>query len=392
MTTVEPTVALVFSPEPWVEALHRHLTHHGGARVRQVVVEPAVALDEEYDALVVSDRWPALTLGFVRAVHDRGRRVVGVFDPEEPAGKDHLLTLGVDVTIAGDAPISDFVCALADLDLATGPRPRAASAGADTTADAGGTGDRRLGPLVVVSGPRGSGVTEVAVTLAGAFATRRQPVVLVDVHDAAPSVAGRLGLGLEPNVRSAIDACAHGLGRLDATIALPAGADGPFGVVAGFPSAVAARQVTPADVLDVVTALRIGRTCVVDADDSSPVTSAVLHAAGAVVAVADPSPVGVVRALEWLATVRREVPSTPIHLAVNRAPGARYRREEIRCEVVRTLCPQSIDWLPLDNRVERAAWNGQLVTRGPFHAAVTSLAREVLPAPVSKRRRRKQKA
>ena len=49
----EPEVALVFTPEAWVEELHRHLTDHGGARVRQVVVEPDVALEEEYDVLVV---------------------------------------------------------------------------------------------------------------------------------------------------------------------------------------------------------------------------------------------------------------------------------------------------------------------------------------------------
>jgi hypothetical protein len=109
MSTMEPTVALVFSPEPWVEALHRHLAHHGGARVRQIVVDPAVALDEEYGALVVSDRWPALTLGFVGAIHERARKVLGVFDPDEPAGKDHLVALGVDATIATDAPMAEFV-------------------------------------------------------------------------------------------------------------------------------------------------------------------------------------------------------------------------------------------------------------------------------------------
>jgi hypothetical protein len=87
VTVVEPTVALVFSPEPWVEELHRHLAHHGGARVRQVVVEPAVALDEEYDALVVSDRWPALTLGFVRAVHGRGRRPPRARHTDPPGGQ-----------------------------------------------------------------------------------------------------------------------------------------------------------------------------------------------------------------------------------------------------------------------------------------------------------------
>jgi Mrp family chromosome partitioning ATPase len=374
VTVVEPTVALVFSPEPWVEELHRHLAHHGGARVRQVVVEPAVALDEEYDALVVSDRWPALTLGFVRAVHGRGRRVVGVFDPEEPAGKDHLLALGVDATIAGDSPMAEFVDALADLDISAS---RAIGAGADTLGDAGAACDRRLGPLVVVSGPRGSGVTEVAVTLAAALAARREPVVLVDAHEVAPSVAGRLGLDLEPNLRSAIDACAHGLGELPATITWPPGGAAALGVVAGFPSPVAATQVTPDDVLGVVDAVRERHACVVDADEASPVASVLLGAATAIVGVAGASPVGVVRALEWAALVRRRVPATPIHLAVNRAPGARYRREEIRAEIVRTLRPESITWLPTDARVEAAAWDGALVGRGPFRAAVASLAHEV---------------
>ena len=64
MSIAEPTIAL-FLAEQRVEDLHRHPADHGGACVRQIVVEPAVVLDEAYDALVVSDRWPALTLGFV---------------------------------------------------------------------------------------------------------------------------------------------------------------------------------------------------------------------------------------------------------------------------------------------------------------------------------------
>jgi len=47
----EPEVALAFTPDPWVEDVHRHLTDHGGARVRSIVVEPSVALDESYDVL-----------------------------------------------------------------------------------------------------------------------------------------------------------------------------------------------------------------------------------------------------------------------------------------------------------------------------------------------------
>ena len=70
----EPEVALVFSPERWVEDLHRHCVDHGGARIRCVVMDPALVLDEEYGVLVVSHRWPGLTVGFVEAVHARGRR------------------------------------------------------------------------------------------------------------------------------------------------------------------------------------------------------------------------------------------------------------------------------------------------------------------------------
>ena len=271
--------------------------------------------------------------------------------------------------------MAEFVDALADLDISAS---RAIGAGADTVADAGAACDRRLGPLVVVSGPRGSGVTEVAVTLAAALAARRESVVLVDAHEVAPSVAGRLGLELEPNLRSAIDACAHGLGELPATITWPPGGAAALGVVAGFPSPVAATQVTPDDVLGVVDAVRAAPRRAWSTPTRRPRSRRCCSAPRR------PSSVWRVRA-PWGScarssgphSVRRRVPATPVHLAVNRAPGARYRREEIRAEIVRTLRPESITWLPTDARVEAAAWDGALVGRGPFRAAVASLAHEV---------------
>jgi hypothetical protein len=263
MTIVEPTVALVFSPEQWVEDLHRHLVHHGGARVRQIVVEPSVALEEEYDALVVSDRWPALTARFVDAVHHAGRRVLGVFNPDEPAGKDHLLTLGVDTTIAGDAPMVEFVAALHELGPLVAAIDRAPCRGEGRT-----DLSTRGGSLLVVSGPRGSGTTEVAVGLAAALGARGSSVVLVDAHESAPAVAGRLGLGLEPNLRSAVDALHYGLGDLDgSTVRAPLAS--AFGVVAGFPSPIAAAQVTASEVVGVVLALRERhQAVVVDVEES----------------------------------------------------------------------------------------------------------------------------
>lgn len=210
MNPEEPTVALVFSPERWVEELHRYLADHGGARVRQIVVEPSVALDEEYDTLVVSDRWPALTHGLVDALHQRSRGVLGVFDPDEPAGKDHLLGLGVDATIAADSPMAEFVTALAEL----GPRELASDLRGRGAGTAGGESRTALdeaagspGRLTVVGGPRGSGVTEVALALAAAVARRRESAVLVDAHETA-----RGGRPSRPRPRTQPAECGRGRG------------------------------------------------------------------------------------------------------------------------------------------------------------------------------------
>ena len=376
MSGVEPTVALVFSPEQWVEDLHRHLVHHGGARVRQIVVEPSVALEEEYDTLVVSDRWPALTARFVDAVHHGGRRVLGVFHPDEPAGKDHLLALGVDATIAGDAPMPEFVGALHELGQLVPTIERV-----PVVRDADTSPSTEHGSLLVVSGPRGAGITEVAVGLANALGGRGASVVLVDAHGPAPAVAGRLGLGLEPNLRSAVDALNYGLGDLDGSIVRPQ-MPATFGVVAGFPSPIAAAQVTATEVLEVVVALRARHhAVVVDVDDSSSTACALFSQGTAIVGVASASPVGVVRALGWVADVRAQVRATPIHIVVNHAPGARYRREEIRAEIIRTVVPSSFTWVPTDRAVDDAAWDGRLPRRGPFRTAIGELAAVVVPEP-----------
>src|SRR5207253_838260 len=91
----EPEVALAFTADVWVEELHRHLTDHGGARVRTLLVEPEGALEESYDVLVAGHRWPALTIALVADVHAHGRAVVGVHDREELASGEHLISLGV---------------------------------------------------------------------------------------------------------------------------------------------------------------------------------------------------------------------------------------------------------------------------------------------------------
>src|SRR4029078_6385244 len=111
----EPEVALVFSPERWVEDLHRYCVDHGGARVGCIVMDRGIALDEDYGVLVVSHRWPGLTVGFVEAVHARGRRVLGVADPAEPTAARHLELVRVDRVMSADTNPDELVAAIVDL-------------------------------------------------------------------------------------------------------------------------------------------------------------------------------------------------------------------------------------------------------------------------------------
>jgi hypothetical protein len=156
----EPEIALVFTAEPWVEELHRYLSDHGGARVRSLVVEQSVALEETYDVLVVSHRWPALTHAFVADVHARSRRVLGVVDRSEPASRPHLAAVAVDAVIESDAGPEAFVRALIEL-CAEQPRPGVITLAAPAV---------RPGLIVAVGGPPGVGRTEVAIAVAIAAA------------------------------------------------------------------------------------------------------------------------------------------------------------------------------------------------------------------------------
>ena len=206
-----------------------------------------------------------------------------------------------------------------------------------------------------MSGPRGSGVTEVALGVAVALAVPRRSVLLLDGHEAAPAIAGRLGLALEPNLRTAVDACAHDLGGAATTAwcRWSTGASGRVVAVPGHPSAIAAAQVSTQDVLDVVTTARAHHDMVVaDLEARSVTARAVTEVADAVVGVVHASPVGVVRGLEWMVDAFGRGSSAPLHLVVNHAPRSRFRQEEIRSEIERTIRPTSIGWCPHDRAVE----------------------------------------
>jgi len=376
----EPEVALVFTPEPWVEELHRYLSDHGGARVRSLVVEESVALEESYDVLVVSHRWPALTHAFVADLHSRARHVLGVHDRAEPASRAHLATVNVDAVVECDAGPEAFVYALVEL---CSERPRRAGTALDAFT-------ARPGRLVAVGGPPGVGRTELAIELSRA-AARGSMVVLADCDDVAPAVAQRLGLALEPNLRTAIDAIEHGRGDVFSCIQRETGTK--LSVLGGIPNSTSWMQVRPTEVLRVVDHIGVAaEIVVVDGlgslqDVGGPprgrfaTARALAIEADVLVAVCDASPVGIARLLAWIVEARGLAPSAPIVVVVNRAPSASFRRGELYDEIRSSADVVEVGFVGVDSRVVDAAWSGRPVARGRYTRAVARIAKVVVGLP-----------
>ncbi len=367
---MEPTIALVFSPELWVERLHHHLTDHGGARVRQIVLEPALALEDEYDTLVVSHRWPGLTHAFVEAVHQRSRCVLGVFDPDETAGREHLAALGVDGTIPSDAAVSEFIEALTALTPAR-------------LADSRRAGGRRCGDGRSRPDGRSPARPEPAPAKSRSGWRRRSQLGVRPPCSSMPTSWRRRpppgsAWGSSPTsaARSTRSSTASATWRARSCgPVIP-----PSTCCAGSRAWPRPAQIRSREVLDVLGALGRVRSQVLVEVSGVPgieIARAVIADAGVLVGVGAANPVGVARLLGWVAALPPS--EARVHLVLNRAPTDRYQRAELTQEISRTFTPASLTFVPTDRRVERAAWTGQLVPRGPFTTGVAALAHLAVP-------------
>jgi len=391
---VEPEIALAASPRGWAQRLHRHLADHGGARVRATVLHPHDALAERYDVLVVDDTTSFLSHRLIGQLRHSGRRVLGVYDPDDPGGKGELAELGVDAALSADAATEAFLEAITTLAVEAetregvleeaAPDPRRAPS--EPPAPRAGRGQ-----VTVVGGPAGGcGTTEVAVALAAAVGRRGDACVLVDGDEVAPSIAQRLGLPAYPNLRVAVEAVERSSGTLGETLA---GLDGGrFWTLPGLARAADWSQVRPTEVVEVTRQLaRPGVHVVVDVghrlEDLAGVggpprygcTRALLAAADAIVGVGTPSPVGVARLLDWVADARGLATSAALHLVLNRGASSAYVRTEVETELRRSVTPASLTFTPADKRVEAAAWRSTIAAAGPFTRAIDTLAAAALP-------------
>lgn len=397
----EPAVMLAHSIRGWAQELHFFLMDHGGAMVRGYVMSPEDAVAEQYDVLLVDDVTSFLSTRLVSNLQRSGVRVIGVYDSSDPAGtgKQRLLELGVDEALADITPPAEFLATIARI---AGPLTIEAPeldglfesivTEADVSApDADSVPRRRSrGTMVAVGAATGgAGSTELSIQLAAALRLRDQATVLVDADEQAPSVAQRLGLGLHPNIRTAVDAVHHGTGALGATLnRLPvAGVE----VLSGLPNPRDWFELRAGEVVEVLAELTRTHPYVVanvgprieDLPESGgpsrfAVTRGTLSLANAVILVGAATPIGVTRIIDWLADGRSLVTGKPLHIVLNQHPGSSFVSTEIENELRRTVAPQSMTVVPFDKRVQRAAWDGQLVPRGPFTKSVAKLA-QVIP-------------
>ncbi len=369
MSIAEPTVALVFSPEGWVEQLHRHLADHGGARIRQIVVEPSTLRDEEFDVLVVSHRWPALTPVLVRRVQEAGARVLGVFDRDEPAAREHLARIGVDAIVGADVALRSFVEAIRAVGPEHGERTRRTVVRDHFDEPTAGVG------IVAVGGPCGGGKTELSVAIAMALADRGCSVVLLDADVHAAAIAIRLRLPLHANLRTAVATLQAGGDVARSLVS--------FGRVAVLPGSVTSGHAhfEPAEVLSVLSELHHRYDhIVIDTSGvpGEPLGRALLGAANVALGISAAGPVELSRLVSWTTDAAPSF-AARLSLVINRAPKDAYRRGEVVDELGRAVAAPVLALLPFDERVVRAAWDARSVERGAFVEQVRAIVDASVP-------------
>ena len=294
------------------------------------------------------------------------------------SGRTRLMDMGVDAVVESDADPDQFLDLVASLSISENQVIETVPSSPSTLVT-----ERRITAIV---GFDLAG--DVALALSGSFAKRNQSTVLIDADTVSPMLAQRLSLPLVPNLLTALDALVQRRG--DAYESLIAGPDG-ISLVLGLPEASEWETVRAPDVVDFVEQLderfdevlvkispyiedlsrfggRVGRF---------EVARSLLRLAGDVALVADSTPLGLSRAMAWIATAR-VLTATRIHVLFADAPPSVFQRGELSEELTRSFIPASITWLPADAKRVRSVWNGQPIPAGSFTKAVGGLGTSML--------------
>ena len=373
----DPFVVLAATPRAWASTLHAHAADHGGIVVRATVLTDADARREQCDVLVVDDITSFLTPALVAAVHETGRAVLGVFDPDDPQGKGDLVDAGVDALVSAEADPDELVGAIRGL---VGNR-RVADPEAPTTPTA--TPVRPDAMTIGVTGPTGgAGVTEMSIEIAAVLGTTGRHTVLLDLDEQAPCHAQRLALALQPNLLGAIDATRR---RADVTLGLHRlSRRHPLQALPGMTSGLDWTHVPRGAVAELTAELQRHRSrLVMDLGHCPEVVegaggSRFGHALGMartctdLVLVTAPTPIAIARTIELFSRVHlgSAQDRQRVHVVLNRVGKDRWATEEAIAELQRGLAVDVVHTVPEDRQVARAAWQGERVDRRRFCTAV----------------------
>ncbi len=390
----EPAVAVGSSQRPWVAELMSYAQDHAGIRVVGTVLSGQEALEQSYDVLLIDDTTSYLTKRLIDRVQLMRRIVIGVYEGTRgDVGRSKLQDFGVDAVIDAEASPKEF---LARIRSATEQRlvdRDFAEIVADEPAFSEETSDDLLmgqvddqleegsqRSVIVVSGS--NGVTEVCVGLAAQLARRGSSVVIVDLDTMEPSIAQRLGMQLSPNVLTAVESLRFS-GDIGAAVLTH---ETGFGVLAGLPSPREWEACGVDDSADLVGVLAGAHVNVIvrvnrHLEDLSPfgvtvgrfaVARRLAADADQLVVVGDPSPTGVTAVLSWIGDARA-ISGEPVHVVMNHCGRSLYQQGEITEEIGRTFRSASVVFLPEDQRVRKAAWQGEVAPLGRFTKALDPL-------------------
>ena len=375
----EPVIAIAGSQRAWASELVRFLSDFGGARFMGTVLTAREALESGYEVLLIDDITSYLSPRLVERVRDSGRKVVGIYDPESgDRGRKRLRTLGVDAVIPAD----------------TGPEAILETISAIGYGRSTATGKAADGPRRPHTGLRMTAVSggdlagDFAIALGGCFRARNRTTLVVEADTMAPMMAQRLSMPIVPNLLTALDAHIQMRGSVQDSLLA-----GPYGIslLTGIPEPSEWETVRADEVVDLVEAasewfdqlivkvspLLEDLSSFGNRDGRFEVNRSVVGLAGDVVYVAEPTPVGLSRALRWIAQARR-LTAARLHIVFGGTATTLFQRGELSDELTRSYLPSSITWLPVDQGRDRAVWNGTAIPRGPFTKTVERLGATIL--------------
>jgi hypothetical protein len=410
------TVGLVASHRAWRTEFARYVQDHiTGLRVR--VLRDPRAIDDTIDVVIIDDSSTFLNHESLRQLREAGVHVIGIYDPSEHQGQGqaYLNRLGIADVASAELLASQLVELIREVakdvedqpaeDVTPVPAPERLTPTQQRQSTPRPT-DRGL--IITVGGPAATAALETAVALATDLAESRGTALIVDVDETTPALAARLGYRLEPSVLDATERLYDGDGDLSAvTTQATQGSQGfvPMHVLAGIANpddwSLFGRD-RCVDLLrraseqwDHVVALSGSRLQALPSGVDRYGSSRGAVASGdLVVGVCEPTPIGVLHGLDWLIDTRRLRHDAPVWIAFAGRPRSAVQRADLVEAMTREAGADLIAgvvFLPMGPEVERASWEGRVVTKSRFTKAVRTLVDELVP-PTKNRSRRGRRA